>query len=100
MTFTPGTATTRTVPGTSASTYDAIVPITVSGTITYQPKGRCYAVTKMFSEIFTVAFVGLSSSPTRFTITQGLQTQYPSNIRCCNKAYEYDINTAVTITAA
>lgn len=100
VTFTPGTATTRTVAGTSASTYDAIVPITVSGSITYQSKGRCCAVTKLFSETFSVAFVGLSTAPTRFTITQGLQTVYPNNIKCCNRAYEYDINTAVTITAA
>lgn len=100
LTFTPGTATTRTVPGTSASTYDAILPIVVSGTIVYQPKGMCRAVTKMFSETFSVAFVGLATSPTTFTITQGLQTMYPNKIKCCNRAYEYDINTAISIVAA
>ena len=100
MTFTAGTATTRTVPGSTASTYDAIVPIIVSGSITYKAKGSCRAVTKLFSETFSVAFVGLSTSPTTFTITQGLQTMYPDNIKCCNRAFEYDINTAISITAS
>lgn len=100
VTFTAGTATTRTVPGTSASTYDAIVPIIVSGSIVYQPKGSCRAVTKLFNEIFSVAFVGLSTAPTTFTIETGLQEMYPSNVKGCNRAYEYDINTAISITAA
>ena len=52
LTFTAGTATTRTVPGTTASTYDAIVPIVVSGSIVYQPKGTCRTVTKLFNETF------------------------------------------------
>lgn len=100
LTFTTGTATTRTVPGTSASTYDAIVPIIVSGSIVYQPKGSCRAVTKLFNETFSVAFVGLSTAPTTFTIEQGLQNMYPDNIKCCGRAYAYDINTAISITAA
>lgn len=100
VTFTPGVATTRTVAGTSSSTYDAIVPITVSGSIVYQPKGTCRAVTKLFNETFSVAFVGLSTSPTTFTITQGLQTKYPGNVKCRNRAYEYDINTAISIVAS
>lgn len=100
LTFTTGTPTTRAVPGTTASTYDAIVPVIVSGSIVYQPKGTCRTVTKLFNETFSVAFVGLTTAPTTFTVDTGLQNRYPSNIKCCGRAYEYDINTAISITAA
>lgn len=99
VTFTPGIATTRTVSGTT-TTYDVILPITVTGTITYRPKNCCNAVTRMFTETFNIGFTGLTTAPTTFTITTGLQTSSASNIKSCNRAYGYDINTAITVTAA
>lgn len=99
ITFTPGTATIRNVAGTT-TTYDAIVPIVAKINITYVPKGKCKAITKLFTEIFNVGFTGLATSPTSFTITTGIQTSGASNIKSCNRAYGYNINTAITITAA
>lgn len=100
VTFTPGIATTKAITSGTTTTYSTILPILVTGSIVYQPKGTCRAVTKLFNETFSVAFTGLTTAPTNFTITEGIQTKYPSNIKCCNRAYEYDINTAITITAA
>lgn len=100
VTFTPGIATTRAITVDGTTTYSSILPILVTGSIVYQQKGTCRAVTKLFNETFSVAFTELTTAPTNFTITEGIQTKYPSNIKCCNRAYEYDINTAITITAA
>lgn len=100
ITFTAGTATTEAVTSGSTTTYRSILPITVTGSIVYQPKGTCRTVTKLFTETFSVAFGGLSSAPTNFTITTGIQTREPANIKCCNRAYGYIINTAITITAS
>lgn len=100
VTFTAGTATTETVTVGSTTTYRSILPITVTGSIVYIPKGTCRAVTKLFTEKMTVAFVGLSTAPTTFTITQLMQTKEPANVKCCNRAYAYNINTAISITAA
>lgn len=100
ITFNAGTATTQAVVVGGATVYNAMLPITVVGSITYLPKGSCRAVTKLFTETFTVAFSGLTTSPTTFTVNVGQQTKEPTNIKCCNRAYGYTINTAINITAA
>ena len=100
VTFTVGAVQVEPVTSGSTTTYSAIVPINVTGYITYRPYGKCGTVTKLFAEKFTVAFTGLTASPTTFTITTGMQTKGSANVKSCNKAYAYNINTAVTITAA
>lgn len=100
VTFTAGTATTQAVTVGAATTYSSILPITVTGSIVYLPKGSCRAVTKLFTETFSVAFTGLAAAPTNFTIATGIETTEPYNIKSCNRAYGYNINTAITVTAA
>lgn len=100
VTFTAGKATIQPFPTGGATVYNAMVPITATGTITYVPKGTCRAVTKLFTETFTVAFSGLTTSPTSFNIAIGQQTKEPANIKCCGRAYGYTINTAINVTAA
>lgn len=100
ITFKAGTATTQAVTVGDTTVYNTMLPIIVTGTITYLPKGTCRVVTKLFTETFTVAFSGLTTSPTTFTINVGQQTKEPSNIKCCGRAYGYTINTAINITAA
>lgn len=100
ITFTAGTATIQPYPTGGATVYNAMLPITVTGTITYIPKGTCRTVTKLFTETFTVAFSGLPTSPTSFNIAVGQQTKEPANIKCCGRAYGYNINTSINITAA
>lgn len=100
VTFTAGTATTQAVPSGGTTVYNAMLPITATISITYQPKGQCRAVTRLFTETFTVAFSGLTTSPTAFNIAVGQQTKEASNIKCCGRAYGYTINTAINVTAA
>lgn len=100
ISFIVGDAKIETVKGTSSNTYNAMVPIDVIGQITYLPKGKCKAITKLFAETFTVGFTGLTTAPTTFTITTGMQTTGPYNVKSCNRAYGYNINTAITITAS
>lgn len=100
VTFTVGAVTVEPVTSGETTTYSAIVPINVTGYITYTPYGKCNSITKLFAEKFTVAFTGLTANPTTFTITTGMQTKGSANVKRCNKAYAYNINTAVTITAA
>jgi len=100
--FTPGTATIEQVTVGTTTTYNAIVPITARGSITYLPKGNCpcNSVTKLFAETFNVGFTGLTTAPTAFTITTEMQTSGAANVKCCNRAYGYNINTAILITAS
>lgn len=98
--FTAGQATIQPVTVGGTTTYDAMLPITATYTITYVPKGCCSAVTRLFAETFTVAFSGLTTSPTAFNITVGQQTKELSAIKRCGKTYGYTINTAINITAA
>lgn len=100
ITFTAGKATTEPFPAGGTNVYNTMLPITVTGTITYVPKGTCRAVTKLFTETFTVAFSGLTTSPTTFNIAVGQQTKEPANVKCCGRAYGYTINTAINVTAA
>lgn len=72
VTFTPGIATTRAITVDGTTTYSSILPILVTGSIVYQQKGTCRAVTKLFNETFSVAFTELTTAPTNFTITEGI----------------------------
>ena len=97
ISFTIGKPTVKTVVGATANTYNAIVPITISGSITYLPKRGCRALTKLFAEQITV---GLTTSPTAFSVTTNMETTGPANIKSNNRAYGYNINTAITVTAS
>lgn len=100
--FSIGAATIEPVTDGDTTTYSAIVPVTVTGQITYVPKGccPCKSVTRLFAESFTVGFTGLTAAPTTFNVTTGMSTSGPANVKSCNRAYGYNINTAITITAA
>ena len=97
VTFTPGIVTTEQNSSGTSTTYDAILPITITWSITYVPKNGCRAITKLFTETFTVGFTDLTTAPTSFAITTGMQTSGAANVKSCNKAYGYNINTAITI---
>lgn len=100
ISFTIGKPTVKTVVGATANTYNAIVPITISGSITYLPKRGCRALTKLFAEQITVGFTGLTTSPTAFSVTTNMETTGSANIKSNNRAYGYNINTAITVTAS
>lgn len=77
----------------------AFVTINAIGTITYQPIGcgSCGTRVESFSESFVVAFVG-AGTPT-IALTQGSVSQSASNVKCCNRAYAWNIATNLTIDA-
>lgn len=100
LSFVVGTPSTESVTSGTTTTYNAIVPIDIIGQITYQAKNSTRVINKLFAETFTVGFTGLTAAPTTFTVTTGMQTTSPYNVKSCNRAYGYTINTAITITAA
>lgn len=57
-------------------------------------------MTKLFAEQITVGFTGLTTSPTAFSVTTNMETTGPANIKSNNRAYGYNINTAITVTAS
>ena len=99
VSFIVGTPTIEPVTVGDDTTYSAMLPIDVIGQITYIPRGKQRAITKLFAETFTVGFTGLAAAPTAFNLTTGMQTKGPANVKNCNRAYGYNINTALTITA-
>ena len=77
----------------------AFVTIEGNGSVTYVPIGcnTCGTRVEAFNESFVVAFVG-TGTPT-IALTQGSTTQSADGIKCCNKAYAWNITTDLTITA-
>lgn len=75
-----------------------IIPITVSGSIVYQPIGKCQARTKMFAETFSVGFTATDDN--QITLTpSGVVTGDYANIKCCH-ANAYSLYSSLGIAIA
>lgn len=60
---------------------NTFIPVKVSGTVTYKPKGSCCTKTKIFSEDITLAVA--EASLATFSLTATKATGVVTDVSCC-----------------
>ena len=74
------------------------VPITVTGSIVYQPHGTNRTRTKMYSETFTVSFTATTDNDVTITPSTDVGG-FLSGFNCC-RAHQYTILSSLAISIA